>query len=59
LDNGSLYLLQQIVPVQVLIPLALRLAFIGLIVLCVLAIALMVRTALRPLIAQELRLNED
>jgi ABC-type antimicrobial peptide transport system permease subunit len=59
LDNGSLYLLQQIVPVQVLIPLALRLAFIGLVVLCVLAIALMVRTAPRPLIAQELRLNED
>jgi hypothetical protein len=59
LSTDSFYLLQEILPVQVVMPLSLRLAFVGLGVLCVLVLALMVGTALRPSLAQELRLNED
>jgi hypothetical protein len=43
----------------VVMPLSLRLAFVALGGVCVLVLALMVGTALRPSLAQELRLNED
>jgi ABC-type lipoprotein release transport system permease subunit len=59
LSTSSFYLLQQIVPVQVIVPLSIRLAFVGLALLCLLALVLMVRAALGPSMIQELRLNED
>lgn len=59
LSTDSLYLLQQIIPVQVVTPLSLRFALAGMGLLCILTLALMVRAALRPSMIQELRLNED
>lgn len=59
LSTASFYLLQQTIPVQVIAPLALRFAFVGLGALCILALLLMMGVALRPAMAQELRMNED
>lgn len=59
LSSDSLYLLQQLIPVQVVIPLTLRLALLGLVLLCAITLLLMIRTVLQPSMAQELRLSED
>lgn len=59
MSTASFYLLQQTIPVQIIAPLALRFAFVGLGALCILALIIMVGMALRPALAQELRMNED
>jgi ABC-type lipoprotein release transport system permease subunit len=59
LDAGTFYVLQQIVPVEIVIPPTLQFTFLGLVALCMLVLIFMVRAAMRPSMAQELRLNED
>ena len=51
--------LQHIPPVQLIVPPALFLVLSGLLLICVVALAIMVRTVTRPALAQTLRVNED
>jgi ABC-type antimicrobial peptide transport system permease subunit len=59
LSTSQLYLLQRMLPPQIVIPPVLGLAFVALLLACMLALFLMTRTVLRASFAQELRLNED
>lgn len=59
LGISDLYLLQQALPARVVVPFSLDLIFVALVLICLLALALMVRAALHPSISDELRLNED
>ena len=59
LSTSQLYLLQRMLPPQIIIPPALGLTFGALFLACILALFLMARTVLRSSFAQELRLNED
>ena len=59
ISSGEFYVIQQIIPIQIVVPPLLALAFIMLIAICILALILMTRTALQPSISQQLRLNED
>ena len=59
ISSGEFYVIQQIIPIQIVVPPLLALAFIMLIAVCILALIMMTRTALQPSISQQLRLNED
>lgn len=58
-SSSTIYTLQQIIPVRIVMPLSLLIALLLLLLLCVLALWLMSRLVQRPLMAQALRLNED
>ncbi|MEO8970846.1 MAG: FtsX-like permease family protein [Ktedonobacteraceae bacterium] len=58
-SSGQFYLVQTIPPIQVVLPLTLFIVIAALIVICVLALAMMVRVVSKPSINQTLRLNED
>ncbi|HEX7736988.1 MAG TPA: ABC transporter permease [Ktedonobacteraceae bacterium] len=58
-DSQTFYAAQNTPPIQIVIPPTLWLALAMLIVLCFIALAMMVRVASHPSIAQVLRLNED
>ena len=59
ISNNEFYVIQHVIPVQIVVPLTLDLVFIGLVVLCVVALSMMVRVVLRPSMSQMIRLNED
>jgi hypothetical protein len=59
LSDTEFYIIQHIIPVQIIVPDSLKLILLALVALCVLALSLMVRTALRPALSQELRLSVD
>lgn len=59
LSINDLYLLQHALPPQIIIPLSLDLIFLALILICIVALGTMIRTALHPSISNELRLSGD
>lgn len=59
LSINDFYLLQHTIPVHIIIPFSLDFIFVALVLVCLLALVTMIRTALRPSISGELRLNED
>ncbi|HEX6482080.1 MAG TPA: FtsX-like permease family protein [Ktedonobacteraceae bacterium] len=59
ISNDEFYAIQQIIPAQIILPLSLGLAFLALVVICVLALGTMAGVALRPSVSQTLRLNTD
>lgn len=59
LSDTEFYIIQHIIPVQIIVPDSLKLILLALVALCILALSLMVRTVLRPAISQELRLSVD
>ncbi len=59
IDSGEFYVLQHLLPIQVVVPGLLIIVFIALVVICALAIWMMARVASRPSIGQTLRLNAD
>jgi ABC-type antimicrobial peptide transport system permease subunit len=59
LSISDLYLLQHVLPTQIIIPASLDLIFPALVVVCLVALFAMIRAALQPSISHELRLNED
>ncbi len=59
LSSSAFFLLQNIPPIQVVIPATLVYVLSALIAICVVALALMIRVVSRPSIGQTLRLNED
>jgi ABC-type lipoprotein release transport system permease subunit len=56
---SDFYTLQHVLPVQIIIPFSLDLIFGALVLICLLALATMIRTALHPSLGSELRVNED
>jgi ABC-type antimicrobial peptide transport system permease subunit len=59
LNNTQLYALQHIIPPQIVVPFALGFVVLVLALICIVALALMIRTVLHPSISQVLRLDED
>jgi ABC-type antimicrobial peptide transport system permease subunit len=58
-NADAVYLLQHLIPVQVVLPSSLLMALVVLVLLCILSLVLMLFLALRPLLGQILRINED
>jgi ABC-type antimicrobial peptide transport system permease subunit len=59
LSSGQFYIVQDVPPIQVVIPISLAIILAVLIAICVVAVAMMVRVVSQPSINQTLRLNED
>ena len=55
----AFYLLQHAIPTQIVVPASLDISFLALVLICVLALSIMIRAALRPSISSELRLSVD
>ncbi len=58
-SSGQFYLVQNIPPIQIMLPFSLFIVIGALIVICVIALAMMVRVVSKPSMNQTLRLNED
>ncbi|HLW02191.1 MAG TPA: ABC transporter permease [Ktedonobacterales bacterium] len=59
ISNAEFYVIQHVLPVQVVMPGTLALATVAFLAISALALALMTRLVSRPSISQTLRLNED
>lgn len=59
LSSSAFFLLQNVPPIQVVVPASLVVVLLALVVICAVALSLMVRVVSRPSIGQALRLNED
>lgn len=59
LSSSAFFVLQNTPPIQVIVPIALVYVLAALVLICIVALALMIRIVLRPSISQTLRLNED
>lgn len=57
-SSGEFYTLQHIIPSQVVVPFSLSIAFIVLIAVCLLALGMMIRVVLQPVMSKTLRLDE-
>jgi len=57
--NGDFFILQQVVPPQIVIPSSLNLILFGLLLLFVLALLTVLRVSLRRSFGRALRLSED
>jgi hypothetical protein len=57
--NGQFYALQNIPPVQMMVPASLSTAIGVFVVICVVALGMMFLVIVRPSISQTLRLNQD
>lgn len=58
-SNNAWFALQHAIPLQLVAPAALGIAFVALVVICILALTLMVRVVLQPSISRVLRLDEN
>lgn len=58
-DEKQLFAIQQLLPTQIIVPLALGVALLVLLGICVLALVLIGRVVLYPMMGQALRINED
>lgn len=59
ISSGEFYVIQHVLPVQILLPPTLGVVLAGIIVICVVALWMMARVVSRPAIGQTLRLSED
>ncbi len=59
ISSDEFYALQYVLQAQIVLPLSLVLAFVALVVVCILALGTMAAVVLRPSMSQTLRLNED
>jgi len=59
ISNEEFYLIQHIIPTQIIIPLSLWLAFMALVAVFALALGTTAGVVLHPSMSQTLRLNED
>jgi ABC-type lipoprotein release transport system permease subunit len=57
--GSNVYTLQHTLPAHIVVPLSLGIAFIVLVLICIIALGMMVRVVSRPSLSQTLRLNED
>ena len=58
-SDTEFYVIQRIIPARIVIPGTLNIVLAMLVVICIAALVLMIRTALRPSMSQELRLSVD
>ncbi len=58
-SSGTFYVVQNVPPINIVIPSSLFIILGALIVICVIALGMMVRVVSKPSISQTLRLNED
>jgi hypothetical protein len=59
LSSSEFDIIQQVIPVQTVVPLSLGLVLLALIVICVVALGMMAWVVLQPSLGQALRVNED
>lgn len=59
ISDAEFYVIQHVLPVEIVWPAALGIAVVAFCAICALALALMMRVVSRPSISQTLRLNED
>jgi putative ABC transport system permease protein len=59
INSTEFYVIQHVLPVQIVLPGTLVIAFIVLIAICATALVMMARTVSQPSLSQTLRLNED
>jgi ABC-type antimicrobial peptide transport system permease subunit len=59
ISSDEFYVIQQVLPAQIILPATLGLAFVVLVGICAIALGLMARVVSKPSISQTLRLNED
>lgn len=59
LSSGAFFVLQNVPPIELVVPASLLFALGALVVICVVALAIMIRVVSRPSISQTLRLNAD
>lgn len=59
ITSSEFYVIQRVLPAQIVIPPSLLIAFALLIILCMIALSMMARIVSKPSISQTLRLNED
>ncbi len=59
ISSGEFYVIQQVLPVQIILPATLGLAGAALVLICAAALVMMARVVSKPSISQTLRLNED
>jgi hypothetical protein len=59
MSSGEFYVIQRVLPIQIILPSSLLVAFILLLALCVIALSMIARIVSKPSISQALRLNED
>lgn len=57
--SGSFYLIQQLLPVRLQVPVSLLLFLVVLIFICLVTLGMMIRVIAKPSLSQALRLNED
>jgi ABC-type antimicrobial peptide transport system permease subunit len=58
-NSDEFYVIQHVLPTQIIVPATLGIAFAVLVIICVIALAMMARIVSTPSISQTLRLNED
>jgi putative ABC transport system permease protein len=59
ISSGEFYVIQHVLPVQIILPPSLGFVFAGIVAICVAALWMMARVVSRPAIGQTLRLSED
>ncbi len=59
ISSGEFYVIQHVLPVQMVFPPSLGIVFLALITICMVALWMMARVVSRPSITQTLRLSED
>jgi ABC-type lipoprotein release transport system permease subunit len=59
LSSDDFYFLQRVFPPRIVVPGSLSLVVLALVAICLAALVTTIRTALRPSVSSELRLNED
>lgn len=59
ISSGTFYIVQNVPPINIVIPSSLFIILGALIVICIIALRMMVRVVSKPSISQMLRLNED
>jgi ABC-type lipoprotein release transport system permease subunit len=58
-SSSTFFVQQNTPPIQIVIPVALVYVLVALVLVCIIALALMIRVVSRPSVSQTLRLNED
>ena len=58
-SSDEFYIIQHVLPTQIIVPATLGIAFAALVIICAIALAMMARIVSTPSISQSLRLNED
>lgn len=59
ISSDEFYVIQHVLPTQIIVPATLGIAFAALVIICAIALAMMARIVSTPSISQTLRLNED